>query len=89
MDLLMEFLLELYMELMFLIVPEKNVGKGHRVVAALLAFVVILGLFALVLWGVWLIADRGNLWGILPIVAAGVLSLAQIVAGMVLYNRHH
>jgi len=89
MDIVIELLLEIYMELMLLVVPEKNATKKHIRIAKIAAILVVLGIFALVIWGGVLIADYNNLWGIFPIAAAVVISLAQIIAGIVLYKKHH
>lgn len=89
MDILVEAFLEIYMELMFLIVPEKNLSKKHIIIAKILAICVLAGLFALVLWGVYLIADKNNMLGILPIAVAVVISVVQIVLGILLYKKHH
>jgi len=89
MDILIEIILEVYMELMLLIVPEKNLTKKQKFFATLAAVAVMLGMFALVIWGLVLILDYGSLWGILPIVVAAALSLVQIVAGIVLYRKNH
>ena len=89
MDIVIEILLEIYMELMFLVVPEKNASKKHIWIAKIAAIAVVLGIFALVIWGAVLILDYNNLWGILPITIAGAISLAQIIAGIVLYKKHH
>ena len=89
MDVVIEILLEIYMELMLLVVPEKNAGKKHIWIAKIAAIAVVLGIFALVIWGAVLILDHNNLWGILPITVAVALSMAQIIAGIVLYKKHH
>ena len=89
MDIVIEILLEIYMELMFLIVPEKNASKKLIWIAKIAAILVVFGIFALVIWGCVLIADCNNLWGILPIAVAVVISLAQIIAGFVLFKKHH
>lgn len=39
MDFLIEVVLDLYLELMVMIVPEKNVTKGMRVLAIIIAIV--------------------------------------------------
>ena len=88
MDIVIEILLEIYMELMMLIVPEKYVGKKMKTVATVLAILMLVGVFALVIWGITWITE-GNLWGIAPLGAAIVISLAQIVAGIVLYHKNH
>ncbi|MBQ8748816.1 MAG: hypothetical protein IJZ14_03325 [Oscillospiraceae bacterium] len=89
MDIVIEILLEIYMELMFLVVPEKNASKKHIWLARIMAITVVLGIFALVIWGAVLIVDHNNLWGILPIAIAVVVSLAQIIAGIILFKKHH
>ena len=89
MDILIEIILEIYMELMFLVIPEKNAAKKHIWMAKIMAILVVLGVFALVIWGWVLVADHNNMWGILPIAIALVVSLAQIIAGIVLYKKHH
>ena len=77
------------MELMLLVVPEKNAGKKQIRIAKIAAIAVVFGIFALVIWGAVLILDHNNLWGILPITVAVALSMAQIIAGIVLYKKHH
>ena len=89
MDIVIEILLEIYMELMFLVIPEKNASKKHIWIAKIMAILVVLGIFALVIWGGVLIVDHSNMWGILPIAIAVVISLAQIIAGIVLFKKHH
>lgn len=89
MELILEIFLEIYMELMLLIVPEKRVGKRHRVIATLIAIAVLLTVIALFIWGLALIVDDSNMMGLLPLAIAVLISLAQIVAGIILYNRNH
>ena len=89
MDIVIEILLEIYMELMLPVIPEKNATKKHIWIAKIMAILVVFGIFALVIWGGVLIVDHNNLWGILPIAIAIVISLAQIIAGIVLYKKHH
>lgn len=89
MELLAEILFEVYGELMFLIVPEKNRSHRYIWIARAIAILVFVGVIALFIWGVALITDRHNLWGIVPITIAALISLAQIVAGIVLYKRNH
>lgn len=89
MDLVIEIILEIYLELMLLVIPEKNASKKHIWIGKIAAILVVLGIFALVIWGGVLIVDHNNLWGILPIAVAGVISLAQIAAGIILYKKHH
>ena len=88
MELLIEILLEVYMELMFLIVPEDKRRKKHRIITAIIAIVITFGLIALGVWGVYLIADKKNLWGILSLAVAILLSIAQITAGIILWIKN-
>lgn len=88
MELLIEILLEVYMELMFLIVPEDKRRKKHRIITAIIAILITFGLIALGVWGVYLIADKKNLWGILPLAVAILLSIAQITAGIILWIKN-
>ncbi len=87
MDIVVEIFLEIYMELMMLIVPEKNLKKKHKVFAWILAFTVLIGVFALVIWGLWLMIDKNNFLGLIPLAFATLISVLQIVAGIVLYNK--
>ena len=89
MDFLFEILFEVYGELMLLIVPEKGRSKRYRILAKLVAALVLLGVVALALWGIILITDYGNLAGIAPLAGACAISIAQIVAGILLFKRNH
>lgn len=89
MELLAEILFELYVELMFLIIPEKNRSKKYIWISIVIAVAVFLAVVALTFWGIVLITDYGNLWGILPISIAALISLAQIIAGILLYKKNH
>ena len=89
MDILFEILFEVYGELMLLIVPGKGTDKKFRVISKIIAIVVVFGVIALALWGVCLIFDKENLLGIIPLAFAVVISLFQIVAGIILYKKNH
>ena len=89
MDLLAEILFEVYGELMFLIIPEKKMNKKYVMIVKTVAVLVFLGVIALALWGVVLISEYNDLAGIIPISIAAIISLAQIVAGIVLFKKHH
>lgn len=89
MELLAEILFEVYGELMFLIIPEKRMSKKYVILAKTVAIFVFLSVVALALWGAILIADYHNPLGIVPIATAVLISLAQIVAGIVLFKKHH
>ena len=89
MELLTEILFEVYGELMFLIIPEKKMNKKYVIAAKIVAVLVFVGVIALALWGVALISEYNKPIGILPIVIAALISLAQIIAGIVLFKKHH
>lgn len=89
MDILIEILLEIYMEMMLLVVPEKNVTKRMKTIAKVIAIVMLLLVLGLAVWGLVLLIDEQNLWGIAPLGVSILLSLAQIIAGIILYKRHH
>ena len=89
MDILIEIFLEIYMELMMLVVPEKNITKKHKTIAMLLAIVVLVGVFALAIWGIALIVDKQNFLGLLPLGFAVAISVMQIVLGIVFYKKRH
>ena len=88
MELLGEILLEVYGELMFLIIPEIRVNKKYAVITKIIAALVFIGVIALAFWGAALVMDDNPI-GILPISIAVVVSLAQIIAGILLYKKNH
>ena len=69
------------------IVPEKNSSKKYRTIAIIVAGVVMFGVLALFIWGCVLIFDYDNKLGIIPIVIAAVISIAKIIAGLILHDR--
>ncbi len=89
MEILAEILFEVYGELMLLIIPEKSTGKAYTFAVKIIAAAVLIGAVALVIWGAVLIMDHGDLLGIIPIAMGALISLAQIIAGIILYNKHH
>ena len=88
MDILVEILLDVYGELMLLVIPGKSRSRKYALIARGIAVLVLLGVFALVLWGVWLL-DGGHMAGIAPITVAAAISVAQITAGIVLTVKRH
>jgi hypothetical protein len=88
MDIIIEILLEVYLELMILILPEKAASRRFVILAKLFATLMLAGIFALVIWGCVLIFDYGNMLGIIPITVAAIISLFQITAGIILHVRH-
>ena len=89
MDFLMELLFEVYLDLMMIIVPEKNISKKHKNIAKVIAILVLFGVLALAFWGIVLIVDYNNLLGIIPLAVAIIISLAQIILSIILYNKFH
>ena len=89
MELLAEILFEVYGELMLLVIPEKKMSKKYMMIAKVIAILVFVGVIALAIWGIVLISEYNDLIGILPISIAVLISLAQIIAGMVLFKKHH
>lgn len=89
MDFLMELLFEVYLDLMMLIVPEKNISKKHKNIAKVIAILVLFVVLALAFWGIVLIVDYNNLLGIIPLAVAIIISLAQIILSIILYNKFH
>ena len=88
MELLFEFLFEVYIELMMFIVPEeKATSKKYRAIAILIALVIVFGVLALFIWGFVLLIDYENKLGIVPIAIAIVISIIQIVAGFILHDK--
>ena len=89
MELVAEILFDVYAELMFLIVPEKKRGQHYVLISKIIAVFVFLGVIALAIWGAVLITDYDNLWGIAPIAAAVIISLTQIIVGLLLFKKNH
>ena len=85
MDIVFEILIEIYMELMMLVVPEENrTKKRYRVLAIIIALIGIAATIASLVYGLHLVIDKDDLLGIIPIAIAALLSLAQITAGIVI-----
>lgn len=87
MDLLIEILLDVYGELIFLIVPEKRTNKKYIIITKIIAILVFIGVAALTLWGAFLITECDNLIGILPISIAALISLIQVILGIILFKK--
>ena len=89
MEIIFEVIITLYLELMGLIVPEKNATKGMKVLAIMIAIVLALGLPLLFFQGSYLWLEKNMVLGIILMIVSAVLVLAQIIAGIVLYKKHH
>ena len=89
MDFLIEIFLELYMELMLLVIPKNRRGRKRRIIAAVLAITSLCGIIALAAWGIVWIVDENNPWGYLPLLLAILLSVLQIALGIRLYTQRN
>ncbi len=74
---------------MFLIVPEKNETKKHKIIAAVIALIVIASIFALIILGVVLIFEKNILLGIIPLSFAIIIFVVQIIFGIKLFNKNY
>ncbi len=88
-EFLFEFVVEFYLELMFLVVPTENVTKRRKAVAIIIAIVLAIGLPVLFFVGFNLSLDTDKPWGTLLMILSGTLIVAQIIAGIVLHEIHH
>lgn len=89
MDIIIEISIEIYLELMLLIIPEKNLTKKYKIIAKVIALVMTFILLGLIIFGLILIIDNNNLLGIIPLAFGIIISLVQIVFGIILYKKHH
>ena len=89
MEIVLEVIITLYLELMGLIVPEKNATKGMKVMAIMIAIILAIGLPLLFFEGSYLWLEKNMVLGIILMIVSAVLVLAQIIAGIVLYKKHH
>lgn len=88
MDILIEFIMDMYAELMLYVIPDRpGTTAKRRTIAAILAITMFVVDMALFLWGGTLLFDRKSVWGWVPILAAVVLSLAQIVLGFIVNHK--
>lgn len=88
MEIVFEFFLEIYLELMMFVVPEeKAASRKYRCIAILVALLCMAGIFALFIWGACLFFDDHRKIGLLPMATAVLLSLAQIVAGFIVQSK--
>ena len=81
MDIIFEIFLEIYGELMMLVIPESKWTKKKGAIA-LVAVLNFVGVMALLLWGVVLLTENNEPLGWIPIFFAVVLSAVQIGVGI-------
>ena len=87
MDILAEILIDIFMELMTLIVPEENISHRHKVIAGILSAVFALLVLGLFFFGAYLVFEAQNMIGIIPMVLAVAVSAVQITFGIVSYLK--
>ena len=88
-ELLGEIFIEVYLELMLLIIPDNKVNKGLQIFAKIFAILMIILLAASLIIGANLIEKGDTAVGITIISIAGALSLAQIILGIIFYKKNH
>ena len=89
MEIIFEIFFEVYFELMMLIVPTPKASSiVYKALSALLALIVLFGCLFLFGWGI-LVVDSGNNWGWFAVLGAIMISVAQIIAGLVLYTKRN
>ena len=85
MDILFEILIEIYMELMMLVLPESKMAKKrYRILAVIIALFGITATVASLIYGLHLVIDCNDMIGIIPIIIAVILSISQITAGIII-----
>ena len=88
MEIIFQVIFEVFLELMMYVVPEDKVmSKKLRIISVTIAIAVLLGVFALFIWGCVLIVDYDNKLGSIPITIAIVIAITQIIAGIILRSR--
>ena len=87
-EIVFEIFLEMYSELMMLVVPAKGSSAKRIRRAKVLAVCVLVLLLVLLIWGMALLSDpQSRVWGIVMIAILILLSAIQIIAGIILYRR--
>ena len=81
--------MELYFELMFMVFPGARGRTGIEILFVMIAFIVVLGLSFMFYFGYSFIKLGRFESGVTLIVIASVITLAQIIAGIVLYKKHN
>ena len=87
-EIVFEILLEIYAELMMLIVPEKCSPTNRIRRAKIFVVCILILLLILLIWKIALFSDPQNrIWGIAPISIFILFPAIQIIAGIILYRR--
>ena len=87
-ELFFTIIVEGYVELMGMIIPEKKrTSKTVRTLVAIFAVIMILGLIAMALFGMYFAAKERPVLGWCLIIGSVVLSIAQITLGLIMKSR--
>ena len=87
MEIVLDFLFELYLELVMLAVPEKTKSKTVKILAVCLVIFVLVGIVFLFGFGVERVNAGHTATGVLCIAGAVVIALAQLIAGLCLSGK--
>ena len=87
MEIVLDFLFELYLELVMLAVPEKTKSKTVKILAVCLVIFVLVGIVFLFGFGVERVNAGHTATGVLCIAGAVVIALAQLIAGICLSGK--
>ena len=82
-------LIEIYLELMLMVFPGARGRQVLEILFIMIAFIVVLALAFMFYFGYSFIKLGRIKLGVTLIVIASVITLAQIIAGIVLYKKHN
>lgn len=87
-EFIVEFFLDIYMELVSHLLKRERLTRGQRVLATVLAVLVALSVLFLAFWGLYLLVEAGDLFGLVPLLIAVAVSGVQITAALVLRKKN-
>ena len=87
MDILFEVLIEIFMELMLLLVPKERLTKKHRVIALISACIFSIAVLGIFFLGLVLIFECNDMIGFIPVVLAIAITAVQIGFGIRSYFK--
>lgn len=89
MDIVFELILDLYLELALIFIPEEKLKKWQVITLKCLCLLIYFAVVALFALGIWLVNEENKTAGIALIVISSVIVLAQIVIfSCVLIHKH-
>ena len=87
-ELFFEIIVTVYAELMGMIIPEeKSNNKTVRMIIAVFAVIIMLGLIVMALFGMYFAVNDRPVLGWCLIIGSIMLSIAQITIGLILKSR--